>query len=690
MKFLPFSAFLVFMGTSVAYAADSYRPHSISFENLIDDASFHSSGASQHLKEQLSATGMITVSDIPKFGTFHKASIVASSACGKVSGAAKTTVFSDGTERTTLAGVNNEENGLSTFEHKGWFQACHSFDENSIKFRKLVSEVSTAFAKRVSEVFVSESGSPFLTTPDKKKSYDSILSIVQGGDHLEHFHSYRKPQAASSQKTNTVDFHTDQGLFIAFTPPQMSGGQKDAGSFFVRHADGSEKKVDFSQSGDHLVFMMGDGVVQFLNPNLAPQNKIHATPHAFKMAENTREERLWYGRMFLAPHDAISETHGLTYGKIRQLSREDIKSNPESKYFALGCSGTQLSRELSEGDCSDDTFFCWNRCMNYTAYGLYYDGFPYSEENCRANGYQFLECIDEATDTIYNATVQRHGGFRPACTNSTEQYVKSPAVAQPDAGTCTDFESFVNEDGSQFRDGKFYRGDDFVVQWKFNNRFESDRDEICFRVSYNGNVGWMAIGFYDPNGQEVQIATDGTIGTRPNVMINAAVVMGIFHEEEGQVAGVNEYVVHPSDTRFHKWGTPLQNQSIKDTSFDFNGCYSEMRFCTDKISDRELAMSGGNKFIWGYATSGTIASKHTPTTRGTAAVDFSLYDGVSKIAPAPSPAGLPDEIKSGLFGVAAGVAAMVMVFALVFFFLVKPVVGQTEGGLEVKAVKGDV
>ena len=73
-----------------------------------------------------------------------------------------------------------------------------------------------------------------IVTPQAKTSW--ILIKVNGGVHLEHFHSYQtnKKVGADNNSSNnnieddsyedreeekkTIEFHTDQGFFIAFTP----------------------------------------------------------------------------------------------------------------------------------------------------------------------------------------------------------------------------------------------------------------------------------------------------------------------------------------------------------------------------------------------------------------------------------------------------------------------------------------
>ena len=78
---------------------------------------------------------------------------------------------------------------------------------------------------------------------DHTKTYSSLGHMVDAGTHLEHFHQYTRVASAESTETDqdTIDLHTDQGLFIAFTPAFLEAGTTintdtntdDVGVFYV-------------------------------------------------------------------------------------------------------------------------------------------------------------------------------------------------------------------------------------------------------------------------------------------------------------------------------------------------------------------------------------------------------------------------------------------------------------------------
>ena len=60
-------------------------------------------------------------------------------------------------------------------------------------------------------------GDELLETEDRYK-FPTFADIVGNREHLKHFHSYRGAAAAKSANGNdTINFHVDQGLFVAFT-----------------------------------------------------------------------------------------------------------------------------------------------------------------------------------------------------------------------------------------------------------------------------------------------------------------------------------------------------------------------------------------------------------------------------------------------------------------------------------------
>ena len=101
-------------------------------------------------------------------------------------------------------------------------------------------------------------------------------------------------------------------------------------TFQVQLRDGRTVTADFG-TGDVLVFMLGDGVNQFFNAKYRSGPGLYATPHSFTMPSAAEAvARAWYGRMILPPADALSEQHGLSYGKMRDLTQKNLREQGPS------------------------------------------------------------------------------------------------------------------------------------------------------------------------------------------------------------------------------------------------------------------------------------------------------------------------------------------------------------------------
>jgi hypothetical protein len=110
--------------------------------------------------------------------------------------------------------------------------------------------------------------------------------------------------------------HTDQGLFLAFTPGRLTTGELTTG-FFIQNAAGSSEQLEFTDE-DEIALMLADGVNQFVNDKLIGSKKLRAVPHAVQLQEHADAARIWYGVIVLPPAAAVHREHGVTFGLIRQ------------------------------------------------------------------------------------------------------------------------------------------------------------------------------------------------------------------------------------------------------------------------------------------------------------------------------------------------------------------------------------
>jgi len=150
--------------------------------------------------------------------------------------------------------------------------------------RDQVALASNAFVKALDRLLSiadkDDVDTPLLRT-DRGVQYSSIESIVKASVHLEHFHLYEKGDTTSNEET--LEWHTDAGLFLAFVPAcNCRGGEEHDSSLWVDNSP-----VVFPPNT--IAIMLGTGAENWLQTHLT----LRATRHAVKM--NAGDLRAWYG-----------------------------------------------------------------------------------------------------------------------------------------------------------------------------------------------------------------------------------------------------------------------------------------------------------------------------------------------------------------------------------------------------------
>lgn len=435
MKLLPLPLFSLIAASSVS-ADRAVSPSRITFDALgrVDYDSL--------LVNALSTDGFVSVTNIPGFKQTKRKLMSNLHSCLMDLGDDTVTAhyFDDGTTRRSFATSTLPKIGaqpLKTLELEDieMSESCQSFQRELSSFRSSVETATKLFSHQLSAGM-----GPFLQTPLMSSNvdgfvYDSITEVVAGGEHLEHFHSYQRENSSGDTGANTIELHTDQGFFIAFTPGLIASSKdptkqvKLSDGFYVQDRHGEKASVEFSEEDD-LVFMIGDGANQYINNNFVDSmdaKPLRATPHAlsFPAQIDTSEVRVWYGLMVLPPNDALMHNSGLTHGEVRKSLMD---ASTIDDITSLGCSSHDMkavihtSRHLS-GDsiilnCTSDELFCWYRCQ------------PLDDElkTC-ADRNLTLECVDPQGQKTDPA---QHNGATPACYNSTAPLSSENGVWEDD------------------------------------------------------------------------------------------------------------------------------------------------------------------------------------------------------------------------------------------------------------------
>jgi hypothetical protein len=354
MMLLKTALLLAVSWSSVAADDTTFTPYRISLKSLKGGCQ----RSQAQLKEALSTVGMVSVTDIGNdFRLKKQQTLSFLDECNRASSTSQEHIFGDGTRRRTLAThtVNGEMQAAVSNHNE---QACEAFEQASTLFRHQVAEVTEAFAARL-ESLIENVEHPLLTT-QSGETLDTIAEVVENGEHLEHFHSYSSSSDPVKEDMDTIEMHTDQGMFLVFTPGQTANNQELTDGFFIQLSDGSRVMVNFDQD-DELVFLLGDGIHQVLADN----KDLYSAPHALQMT--ARDVRVWYGRMVLPPANAISPKHSdMTFGNIRNLLIENVRGGND-EVLSLGCSlPHQRALQAEEESCTADQLWCWHRCQNLT------------------------------------------------------------------------------------------------------------------------------------------------------------------------------------------------------------------------------------------------------------------------------------------------------------------------------------
>ena len=345
----------------------AFRPYRLSYKDLVEGT-----WNREEFATALADSGMISLVDMD--GVPHATMIEHQHEC-LVKNAGEVIQAQDGTVRYTVATetVHGELQDLPVHSN-----GCSQFLQGSTEFRTQVKQAVESFSEVLEEMFDLKEA---LVNVASGASFAGVSELVSSGRHLEHFHSYSKsspedPQEeeeVSTAKMNTLDWHIDQGLFLAFMPGRWSHTGKTTEGFFVRTTSGSSEEVAFDNDTG-LVLMLGDGVNRlFQNAD----KTLRAVPHALQVPAGS-ESRVWYGLMVLPPTLTSSGNSGdlalgCTGGSMTAVSGRKLQTDEEETSVTVVDGNLTGIPEVAEtadefGCIIGGEVYCWHRCMSVEEY----------------------------------------------------------------------------------------------------------------------------------------------------------------------------------------------------------------------------------------------------------------------------------------------------------------------------------
>lgn len=655
--FVYFQAACHFFEASATSGREPYNVERISHSSLINDLEDAAPNKSHDVLDALSEKGIISVTGIPGFAELKRDTLSWLHACIMDQGDTKhKLIHEDGTIRRTIASITVPgPGGAQPFKFTNQDNSedipasCIEFSKKLDSFRNQVDTVVKDFALRLSSEMDSSLEKPLMQTEDGSYSFSNIYSVVAEGHHLEHFHSYQKlndegKQSASSglrnDQNDTIEMHTDQGFFIAFTPglmvthktennkyePDLSVPLEASDGFYIEMTDGKQIPVHFD-TRDELVFMMGDGVNQYINPKLVrnsdgTQKKgVRATPHKVVLkSHDANVARVWYGRMALPPPFAYHSAEKMTHGEIRSLvnKRGENSEGNQKLHQGIGCSSPDSMRLLSGGNdghtsdisCQDDeSIYCWFRCMSLVDQNV-------TKAECAAQNLN-VQCInprDQFSDG------KKHGDYYPFCSNTTQNITDYPKLSTYPANveTCDDdaWNTFSTS-------GDFQHSFDLKTNHttaKFRWSVLDDKKTVKATVRFRGLFGWIAMGFanLDPDAGHKGMNGGTVVLALPYGGGEYSAKTGL-DLTKGQT--ISEYFIHEKATAFRHWSTPITSSTSTARSTDpkttvdyanveSTECFTSITMETDHIHEKTFNVGGSNEMLWAANGEDAFAGYH--------------------------------------------------------------------------------
>uniref|UniRef100_A0A7S0DH84 Copper transporter n=1 Tax=Amorphochlora amoebiformis TaxID=1561963 RepID=A0A7S0DH84_9EUKA len=335
-------------------------------------------------------------------------------------------ILEDGTRRNTVA--SQTIRGVSEpFEEK-LNQACPKFSIASQKFRRLITLVGDAFITAFDSAFSVHVDRDKICDDDDDPTcaqYSSFTEALSTARQLDHFHVYSAPFAR--ERDYSIEFHSDDGLFIAIPPPVIISSQglstsasRDFRGFEVKLDSGEIREIK-TRSKNSVVFVLGAGMdrwIQFTGKHPRPGGVLHAVKVPLGVT------RMWFGRMFLPPDDAFGVDVDIPFREYRKR----VEQGDLHPTVACGAPQQLVHNARLDSKCGEGGYRCWRKCY-------------YMDVNVTCGEDSQLECVSQSSGK--SCDPEQHG-CKPICSG-----VSTGSFCNKDISVTMYMEGFVSPGDSK-------------------------------------------------------------------------------------------------------------------------------------------------------------------------------------------------------------------------------------------------
>lgn len=263
---------------------------------------------SNSLHQALVQHGMISLRNIPQYAETRRTYLLEAARCARVASTSHRRL-QDGTERFTISSSKPV--------------CAHEFNTLQNELNNIIQNAVLSCGKAL-------------------ESKDKIVSdVIETAETLDHFHLYVKPTTKTTA-ASSIDFHTDNGLLIAFTTPMLLRedytpieiSDDSESGLFIKDPT-TNQIVQPHLPPNELILMIGEGLSQWTG-----SKSFSPVVHGMIMPQiDEMKQRAWFGKMFLLPETAVMENTQMTFGSyVNATKRFLIDDQGVSDHrMALAC-----------------------------------------------------------------------------------------------------------------------------------------------------------------------------------------------------------------------------------------------------------------------------------------------------------------------------------------------------------------